>query len=42
VGLVVIRDGRVSWKPAFDVNRLVLVLAALTGFFLLLGRRRRR
>ncbi|MGD0273053.1 MAG: sporulation protein [Gaiellaceae bacterium] len=41
VGLVVIRDGRVGWKPAFDVNRLMLTLAALTGLFLLLGRRRR-
>jgi hypothetical protein len=42
VGLVVIRDGRVSWKPAFDLNRLVLALAALLGLFVLLGRRRAR
>lgn len=42
VGLVVIHNGRVSWKPAFDVNRLVLALAALSGLFLLLGRRRKR
>jgi len=42
VGLVVIRDGCVGWKPAFDVNRLVLALAALLGLFVLLGRRRAR
>lgn len=42
VGLVVLRDGRVGWKPAFDVNRLVLMLAALLGLFFLLGRRRAR
>jgi hypothetical protein len=42
VGLVVLRDGRVGWKPAFDVNRLALVLAALLGLFFLLGRRRVR
>ncbi len=42
VGLVVIREGRVCWKPAFDVNRLVLALAALLGLFVLLGRRRAR
>jgi hypothetical protein len=40
VGLVVIRDGHVAWKPAFDVNRLLLALAALLGLFLLLRRRR--
>ena len=38
-GLVVIRDGRVCWKPAFDVNRLALALAALFGLLVLLGRR---
>ena len=40
VGLVVIRDGHVCWKPAFDINRLVLALAALFGLFVLIGRRR--
>jgi len=40
VGLVVIREEGVSWKPAFDVNRLVLAFAALFGLFVLLGRRR--
>jgi hypothetical protein len=42
VGLVVLRDGRVGWKPAFDVNRLALALAALLGLFVLIGRRRAR
>jgi hypothetical protein len=45
VGLVVIRDGRVDWTPAFDLNRLALALAALLGLrglFVLLGRRRAR
>jgi hypothetical protein len=39
VGLVVLRDGGVGWKPAFDVNRLALALAAVLGLFVLLGRR---
>lgn len=29
VGAWVIRDGEVSWRPAFDVNRLVLIVGLL-------------
>jgi hypothetical protein len=42
VGLVVIQNGRVRWKPAVDVNRLALAGAALCGLALVLRRRRRR
>jgi uncharacterized spore protein YtfJ len=40
VGLVVIRDGLVEWKPAVDVTRLALVAAATLGLVALLRRRR--
>jgi hypothetical protein len=42
VGLVVIRNGRVRWKPAIDVTRLLLTGAALWGLALVLERCRRR
>jgi uncharacterized spore protein YtfJ len=29
IGAYVIRDGTVSWRPAIDANRLLLLLAAL-------------
>jgi uncharacterized spore protein YtfJ len=29
VGAYVIRDGRVTWRPAVDLNRLLLLAAAL-------------
>ena len=43
VGVIVIKNGKVSWQPTVDVMRIVaggqlLVLAAL----LMIGRRRRR
>lgn len=44
VGAYVLRDGRVVWKPAFDLSSIVLrgqlvVLTALVVSALLLGRR---
>jgi len=39
VGLVVIRDGQVEWKPALDLSRLALIAAATLGLFALLRRR---
>jgi hypothetical protein len=39
VGLVVIRDGRVEWKPAVDLSRLALIAAATFGLLALLRRR---
>jgi uncharacterized spore protein YtfJ len=38
VGAYVIRDGSVSWRPAVDLNRVLLLAAAL---FFLLARRAR-
>jgi uncharacterized spore protein YtfJ len=32
IGAYVIRDGTVTWRPALDVNRLLLLLAALVYF----------
>lgn len=37
IGAYVIRDGSVSWRPALDVNRLLLLAAALV--FLVTRRR---
>jgi uncharacterized spore protein YtfJ len=37
IGAYVIRDGSVSWRPALDVNRLLVLAAVLV---LLLARRR--
>lgn len=45
VGAYVIRDGRVSWRPAVDVNRaIVLGKVALIGLLIFVSRgpRRRR
>ena len=39
VGLVIIRDGRVEWKPAVDLSRLALIAAATFGLLALLRRR---
>jgi len=39
VGLVVIRDGYVEWKPALDLSRVALIAAVTLG---LLALRRRR
>ena len=39
VGLVIIRDGRVEWKPAVDLSRLALIGAATLGLVALLRRR---
>ena len=39
VGLVVIRDGEVEWKPAVDLSRLALIAAATFGLLALLRRR---
>jgi hypothetical protein len=41
VGAYVIRDGRVRWIPAVDVNRLVVVVAVV-AVVLLVRRARRR
>ncbi|MGA9761176.1 MAG: hypothetical protein WBQ14_01975 [Gaiellaceae bacterium] len=40
VGLVVIRDGYVGWKPTLDLSRLALIGAAALGLFTLLRHRR--
>jgi uncharacterized spore protein YtfJ len=40
VGLVVIRDGQVEWKPTLDVNRVVLAVAGVLGLLVFLRRRR--
>jgi uncharacterized spore protein YtfJ len=37
VGAYVIRDGNVSWRPAVDLNRLLMLFAVLV---FLVGRRR--
>ena len=43
-GAFLVKDGTVSWKPAVDVNRLVVILGlvALVGLFIGLRARRRR
>jgi uncharacterized spore protein YtfJ len=33
VGAYVIRNGKVSWRPAFDLNRVLILLAALVYVF---------
>lgn len=38
VGVFVIKDGKVRWQPAVDVNRIVLVLGAV-GLTYLITRR---
>lgn len=48
VGMYVVRDGQLSWQPAFDLNRAVLggqvvaVVALLTVRSIVRRRRRRR
>jgi uncharacterized spore protein YtfJ len=39
VGLVVIRDGQVEWKPTFDLNRVVLAGVGVLGLLIFLRRR---
>jgi uncharacterized spore protein YtfJ len=42
IGVYVIRDGEVSWRPALDLNRaIVWANVAVTALLLLLSRRRR-
>jgi len=38
-GAYVIRDGRVSWRPAVDVNRLIAVAGAVVITGMLVGAR---
>jgi uncharacterized spore protein YtfJ len=40
VGLVVIRDGNVEWKPTLDLVRLALIGAVTLGLLALLRHRR--
>jgi uncharacterized spore protein YtfJ len=44
VGVYVIRDGKVRWKPAIDVNRLLVraQMVAAAGVLVTLARRRWR
>ncbi|MBF6469392.1 sporulation protein [Nocardia beijingensis] len=39
VGVYVLRDGRVSWRPATDVNRLMTVVGVVAVTALLVGAR---
>jgi uncharacterized spore protein YtfJ len=39
VGLVVIRDGQIEWKPTLDVNRVLLAAAGVLGLLVFLRRR---
>ncbi|MGK8507632.1 sporulation protein [Nocardia asiatica] len=39
VGVYVLRDGRVSWRPAIDVNRLITVVGVVAVTALLVGAR---
>lgn len=41
VGLVVIRDGQVEWKPTIDVNRVALAAAGVLGLLIFLRHRNR-
>jgi uncharacterized spore protein YtfJ len=42
IGAYVIKDGRVSWRPAVDVNRLIALLGAVAITALIVGTRRRK
>lgn len=48
VGAFVIKDGKVSWRPAIDINKIVLggqvvaIVALLTARSIVRSRRRRR
>ena len=39
VGLVVIRDGQVSWTPTLDLNRVVMAVAGVLGLLIFLRHR---
>ncbi|MBF6223232.1 sporulation protein [Nocardia abscessus] len=39
VGVYVLRNGRLSWRPAIDVNRLITVVGAVAVTALLVGAR---
>ena len=41
VGAYVIKDGRVKWRPAIDLNRIIAI-AGLVAIAYLLGRSKRR
>jgi hypothetical protein len=41
-GAYVVKDGRVSWKPALDVNRLVLTVGVIVIIGLFIGSRMAR
>ena len=41
-GAYVIKDGAVSWRPAFDVNRTIGVAGVVAALWLLTHRRRAR
>ena len=40
-GAYVVKDGAVTWRPAFDLNRAVGIAGTVAVAWLLLGRRRR-
>jgi uncharacterized spore protein YtfJ len=42
IGAYVVRDGQVSWRPAMDLTRVVLVAEALVGVALLVAALRSR
>jgi uncharacterized spore protein YtfJ len=42
IGAYVIKDGRVSWRPAVDVNRLIAVLGAVAITALIVETRRHK
>jgi uncharacterized spore protein YtfJ len=42
VGAYVIKDGRVMWRPALDINRLITVLGAVAVAALVVGAAPRR
>lgn len=39
IGAYVIRDGRVSWRPAVDVNRLIMIVGVVSLAGILAGTR---
>ena len=35
VGAYVVKDGKVAWMPAVDVNQLLMIIAAVLGIFMI-------